>query len=365
MESNNPTLNYFKPYPICDSHVHLTCPCSVEESVQIYDTIIRHCNYERLALNALPIPKYTVTDNLLALYCKARLPQIYVNVGLTHYGDERDTAQEFLAQIKCYHAMGADGIKMLEGKPDQRRKYGIPVDSPVYDLVFDYAEKQRLPVVMHVGDPSCFWDVDRIPRWALERGWLYDESYVPLEDLRSEIDGVLQKHPKLPLILAHFYFLSEDIEKATAFMEKWENVCLDLTPGQEMFIEFSKQPDAWRAFFEKYADRILFGTDLKNAKQEKSADEQYCYALNLVRSSLERKEEFLAWWVGKPLHPLCISDEAQHKIYCDNFHRLYRERNPLNAAMIARQAKCILQQSENLTEMEKQNLATIQGYFES
>ena len=65
--------------------------------------------------------------------------------------------------------------------------------------------------------------------------------------LIAEVERILEQHPRLKLILAHFCFLSGDLARAAAFLDRWPNVCYDITPGDEMYVRFSAAPAAWRA----------------------------------------------------------------------------------------------------------------------
>ncbi len=74
--------------------------------------------------------------------------------------------------------MGADGIKLIEGKPTMRKVLPIPdFDKEVWDPFWDYCEKSGFPILMHVNDPEEFWEKDKIPSWAKSQGWGYDETY--------------------------------------------------------------------------------------------------------------------------------------------------------------------------------------------
>ena len=113
-------------------------------------------------------------------------------------------------------AMGYDGIKLLEMKPMLLRNLGQAwLSKPCYEEMFGYLEEKQIPVLLHVNDPETFWKRETCPSFAIERGWCYeDESYATKEEIYQEMEKVLKTHPRLKVVLAHFYFLSDDIRRA-------------------------------------------------------------------------------------------------------------------------------------------------------
>ena len=55
----------------------------------------------------------------------------------------------------------------------------------------------------------------------------------------------------LNLCLAHFFFCSENPEKLEEMLEKYPNLCVDITPGGEMYIGFDKRREYFKDFFTK------------------------------------------------------------------------------------------------------------------
>ena len=82
-----------------------------------------------------------------------------------------------------------------------------------------------------------------------------------LGSLRDEAMRVIERHPGLDIVLCHFFFMADDIDRADALLSAHPKVKLDLTPGSEMYYHFSRDPDAWSDFFNRYNERILFGSD--------------------------------------------------------------------------------------------------------
>jgi predicted TIM-barrel fold metal-dependent hydrolase len=266
-----------------------------------------------------------------SLYMKARYPgRFYVSAGLNHaqkLSAGRVTTPSLAEQAQSFVDLGCDGIKMIEGKPTSRRRMDVPVTDPYFADYWARVEELGLPIVWHVNDPEEFWDPDQIPGWAKEQNWGYGPEDAQKEELYAEVDEVLARHPRLKIIFAHFYFLSADLERAGRFFDEHPTVHFDLAPGVEMLYNLSRDPQASRAFFTRYADRIVFGTDLFS----RLASEQARARAGIVFRWLETGDTFRVpeeadFLLGPPedgvIHGMALPDHVLTQIYHDNFTRL-------------------------------------------
>jgi len=379
----NQDLFHYRPFSVCDSHFHLSAPQTVDDSVKIFSAIMEYFNYDRAALMCYlqDVKENFYADNVKSLFIKDVMNKadpdrkVYACGAFLHYMDKRDTAESYLNQIKRMYALGFDGIKCLEGKPAVRKMIGRRLDDPVFDQAFAFAEEKGMPVTYHVGDPPSFWNIHQITEAEIRRGWFCDETFPTLAQLREEAEGILRKFPKLPVVLAHFYFLAHDPEACVKLMETYPNVMLDLTPGGVMFAEFSKRPEDWRLFFRKYAHRIFYGTDTYNTYLcEKPEDYGKTYTqhrINLVRRALEYSEPFDDPDYGT-ITPLHLEDDVLTKIYRENFIRLYGDPRDVSDNESADYAAELLSLYESglLTNgddrrdaLDKENLRRIYSYF--
>ena len=273
---------------IIDAHTHVSH--ADEGSPALYQV----AEENQIAMNTVLSLSCTgdLTQNIGCAACKLTHPGMtYAFAGL-----EYASGRGYLEQLKRYMALGFDGMKMLEAKPTTRKDLNIRLDDACYDAYFSHLEETQFPVLFHVADPPEFWDAEKAPDWAVAAGWLYDGTYPPYRQFYEEVDNMLRKHPRLHAIFAHFYFLSGDPAAAQRFLDDHPNVSLDLTAGVEMYVNFSKDPDFWRGFFIKNADRIIYGTD--------STDEPSGEAGNILDS-----------YAGAELRCLRTSDEFDHFQY--------------------------------------------------
>jgi len=326
----------FADIPVVDGHIHFPHKELMDDFLAVMDTL----GLARANLVGLPDPQM-VNQNPALIHFKAHWPdRVYICGALDYTQFWADAARgpESLAdQIAALKAIGFDGLKLVEGKPMVRKLLGLPFDGAEYARMWAALEDLGLPVVFHVGDPEEFWDADRCPDWARNRGWFYgDGTYSLKEDLYAEVDRVLARQPGLKVILAHFYFLSADLARAGAFLDAHPHVCFDLTPGVEMYLNFASNLDAARDFFVRYQDRLIYGTDIGAIATMADPSQGLDRAESLgrawvVRQFLETDETFTApegvgHWLGMDaggFHGIALPADVLVKIYRANLERVF------------------------------------------
>ena len=326
-----------KMHGIIDGHVHMG---SIAQEMGVLD-ICAATGLEKMALVSIHSPA-AGAGLPQSLYMKARHPeQFYVFAGLNHatqISGGRVETPSLAAQVDDFVAMGCDGIKMIEGKPTSRQRMDIPVTDAYFSAYWARVAEVGLPVVWHVNDPEEFWDPERTPGWAKKRNWGYGPDDVKKETLYAEVDEVMARHPQLKITFAHFYFLSADLARAARFLDAHPTVSFDLAPGIEMLYNLSRDPDASRAFFVKYADRIIFGTDISSGQLVSEAQARAGIIFRWLESAdtfrVPATADFL---LGPPedgiIRGMALPEDVLAKIYRDNFIRLAGPTpRPLNVA---------------------------------
>jgi predicted TIM-barrel fold metal-dependent hydrolase len=165
--------------------------------------------------------------------------------------------------------MGAVGLKIPKGLgigfTDYRREL-IAVDEPELDPVFEMAGKLGMPVAIHTGDPVAFWqpptkDNERFAELSAHPGWsFYDKPVPPWEDLFAALERRIARHPNTTFIAVHFGNAPEYPDRVAKLLDTYPNLYIDTAAR---IPEIGRHdPAKMRELFEKYQDRILFGTDL-------------------------------------------------------------------------------------------------------
>jgi predicted TIM-barrel fold metal-dependent hydrolase len=321
----------FADVKIIDAHIHFRDLKWTEAVLQLMDQV------PLARVNFVSTPNFeTVNQNAELIYLKTHYPgRFYASGGLDYLqamADPAGMSDALGAQIRILKSIGFDGLKMIEAKPTARKRFQIPLDAPEYEGMWAALEELQMPIVCHVADPEEFWNRDTIPEWARGLNWFYgDGTYPTKEALYAEIDHVLDRHPALKFVFAHFYFLSADLERAARFLDAYPSVCFDITPGGEMYNNFTRNYDDARAFFIRYQDRIIYGTDASTGAIERSGLEEPLSFAHYVRTFLETGEPFtpppmIPHWLQDGLDailPLGLPREILEKIYHANFERVY------------------------------------------
>ena len=332
---------------IVDSHTHIR---DIENNSASLYALAKRLNYSQLTVASLQCAG-DLTQNLTCALCKLTHPGMTYAFGGLDYATGRD----FASQAESLRAMGFDGVKMLEGKPTTRRMLGKALCDPQYDEYYSFLEATGFPVLLHVADPPEFWDKDKVPDWAVEHGWFYNENDVPYAQYYDEVEALLAKHPKLRATFAHFFFLSGEPEHAQRFLDAHPLVSIDITAGVEMYENFSLNPPLWREFFIKNSDRIIFGTDSSDAPDdgEAASDDVDISGYAAMEIAFLRDDREIEIY-GKRLHGLGLPDEALRRIFSENFHRLVgQEPRPMDAHALTNEAKFIRAYIKNTEEAKK------------
>ena len=308
-----------------DGHIHVH-RWHLEEKGETFihglEEYRRVCGLKYIALaslpsgNPIPAPR-DVSNNIMCAFYKLANENTFAYGGFiypSYPANETEMADMSLTtQLDELCEIGFDGIKMLEGKPNLYARVGKALDSDFFEAAFDKMEKEGTYLLMHAVDPSPFWT--NADEENIKRGWYYGDSskFPHYTELYKQVDNVLAKHPRLNLCLAHFFFLSENPEKLEDMFAKYENLAVDITPGGEMYHGFNKRYDYFKDFFEKYADRIYFGTDMDYTPHLEAGiwlcDRVYRYVAT---------NEPLMTFDDTVLKGLNVSAEACQKIFSDN-----------------------------------------------
>ena len=316
-----------------ESHTHHNLDVSLEKSIEIFRAECARTDVAKIAFLSLPHHAtsegidFDCLQNMKMLYLKyAFSPDGYAFAHLEHLLGEYDSdalADIFLKQAEKYIGAGFDGFKMLEGYPSLRKEMRLSLCDRAYDKFYSFLEENAIPVVMHVANPESFWDRSAVPAEAIALGRFCDDTYPSKRQLHDEVEGIMKKHPKLRLTLAHFGFLSYDILAARRWLDEYEFTAFDTTPGDEQFLEMLKNWTEWSGFFEKYQDRIMYGSDFYPFQNRRP---------QFLRQFFETEGEFT--FLGKTFRGVAMDEKILKKIYFENMYKRVGEPKPIDFAYL-------------------------------
>ena len=299
---------------------------SIIEAAQTY---MNSCNLQ--GLNVLCMSNMEdlfkgrdITQNLLGAIAKCENPSVYAHGALIYPEFPAVRDYDFCGQAKRLIDMGFDGIKLIEAKPNAHHKVGLPLSDMSYDKMWAYLEQNRIHVLCHVNDPSYCWDSDKMPAETC-----YKDRYSHYETIYDQVFQVLDRHPALNITFAHFLFLGYDLQRLADILDRYPNVGIDITPAEEEYVYLSENPAETRAFFARYSDRILFGTDNKNAFSEEFKENK----ISLIYRFLKTRDEFRS--TSGRIRGIRLEKPQLESILYKNFLRRVGSRpKPINREML-------------------------------
>jgi predicted TIM-barrel fold metal-dependent hydrolase len=249
--------------------------------------------------------------------------------GALDYARRDLTANDLVIQARELLVSGFDGIKMWEGKPSVYVHLPDRLEGSLYAPYWKWAETQAYPITIHMADPQRFWDPARA---GLDRWSFVGDEYPTREQMYAETERILNRHPRLKMIFAHFLFFWDDLPRAARFLDAHPSVVFDLTPAVAGYLDLSENRDAARAFFLHYQDRLIYGTDIGAGpvvdpqapfEPEKEIGQSW-----LVRAFLETDWDIALpagigavtnQFAGKQLRGIALPNDVLEKIYWRNF----------------------------------------------
>ena len=318
---------------IYDAHVHYRpISDSFDENIQNIQDFLGFSTIAGINILLLRERLNTLGDDAPCLYAKALYPEkVSVFNGLAiGYSTIPVDSEGLVNQVKELIEAGFDGFKMISTL-STKETWGFEIDDDRCDAMFSLLEETQFPITWHVGNTE---------HWPVQRGpgsdFLLKNPYKPgnepdNEPLYGRLEHVLEKHPKLNLMIPHWLFMSEHFDRLDNFMQRHPNVTIDITPGSAMLHYMGLEREKWHDFVVRYQDRIVFGTDNFLFIMHGALD-QY----TIVRRFLETGDTFFTPFVPTHSYGFEItgigpfSDKILQKIYWDNFDRIRGGVRPLD-----------------------------------
>jgi predicted TIM-barrel fold metal-dependent hydrolase len=171
--------------------------------------------------------------------------------------------------IEQAHRAGARGLKILKTLGLYLRENItsgklVKIDDPRFDPMWDTCGQLNIPVAIHVSDPIAFFtptdrfneryeELNNHPDWSF-----YDHDFPSNAELLEARNRVFARHPKTQFIVLHVGNFSENLANVSENLDRFPNMTVDTAARVG---ELGRQPRTSRRFFDRYQDRILFGTD--------------------------------------------------------------------------------------------------------
>jgi len=231
-------------------------------------------------------------------------------------------ADKAVKQLEADVAAGAIGVGEISKslglsikKPDGSR---LKIDDPELDPIWDAAARLNLPVFIHTADPQEFFKpIDyHNERWlelALFGDRRYPQDRFPsFEELSTERDNMMRKHPKTKFVVAHMAWYANDLGKLSKMLDEFPNMYTEV--GAVLY-DIGRQPRTAHDFFIKYQDRILFGKD-------SFQPEEYPYYWRVFETNDDYFDYYRNYHAFWKLYGIGLPDAVLKKVYFENALKL-------------------------------------------
>lgn len=239
--------------------------------------------------------------------------------------------------IKDAHNSGAKGLKVLKtlGLVLRDRVTEGPlvkIDDPRFDPMWETVGGLEMPVAIHTSDPEAFFlptdqNNERWEELYYHPNWSYYNKGTPSNmELQEARRNVMRRHPKTKFVCLHVAD-SENLPYVSECLDAHPNMYVDIAAR---ISELGRQPRASKKFFDKYQDRIMFGTDASfhsTTPQQEFGDELY----QIYFRFLETEDEYFDYTpAAKPaqgrwsIYGVGLPDPVLKKVYWSNAAQLLK-----------------------------------------
>jgi predicted TIM-barrel fold metal-dependent hydrolase len=307
-------------YPIIDMHTHdyATTDEEIAKWIKIMDT----CGIEKsIVMTQASGPKFDSIFNLYAKYSDRF--EIWCGFDYTGY-DKPGYGPAAVKELERCYRMGAGGVGEEGDKGlglyynDPVKAWGMHFDDPRMKPLFQKCAELHMPVNIHVADPIWMYEkMDSTNDGLMNaQAWRIDKSkpgIIGFNDLIQTLENAVRNHPNTIFIACHFANLNHNMAKLGDLLDKYPNLYADISAR---YAESATIPRYMRAFYEKYQDRLLYGTDMNYDTS------MYRITFRILESSDEHFYEIQQFGYHWALNGFGLSKEILKKLYRDNAARI-------------------------------------------
>jgi predicted TIM-barrel fold metal-dependent hydrolase len=324
-------------YPVIDVHTHVfglgrkTGPADLERIAGWID----ECNIETLL--SLTGGNSETIPGILKMTAPFGKKFLIGAEPVWSRASEPGYAQWQADELKKCAAQGARALKVLKFLGLGLRENGklVKIDDPRFDPTWETAGALGLPVMIHTSDPAPFFlPIDRFneryeelqnhPEWSF-----YGKDFPPKRELLEARNRVIARHPKTTFVGLHVANMPEDVALVGEWLDRYRNLNVEI--GARIG-ELGRQPRTARRFFERYQDRILFGTDATpNAGKEFPQQDLRPEMFRCYFRFLETEDEYFDYAPSSippqgrwRIYGIGLPDQILRKVYRDNAGRILR-----------------------------------------
>ncbi len=301
-------------YPVIDMHSH-----PYGESEEDLDRWVEYMDTAGIQKSIIMTMAYGQEfDSLIQAYSKYKDRfDLWCGFDYTGYDDPGFPENAIKELERCYKA-GAKGVGELGDKGKglfycKPSAWGMHSDDDRMVPLFSKCAELNLPVNIHIAEPKWMYEKMDETNDGLMNAfeWRLDnkEGIVNHEGLMVILENTLRKNPNTTFIACHLANCCYDLSIVGGMLDKYPKFYIDIGAR---FGEFSPIPKTAKAFFIKYQDRIVYGTDM-------GIDlDMYRTTFRILETADEHFYDHDRFGYHWPLYGLDLPDEVLEKVYNKN-----------------------------------------------
>lgn len=234
---------------------------------------------------------------------------------------------------------GARGLKILKTLGLYLRENVtsgslVKIDDVRFDPMWDACGQFNIPVAIHVSDPIAFFtptdrfneryeELNNHPDWSFFGG-----DFPSNDELIAARNRVIARHSKTQFVVLHVGNFAEDLQNVSENLDRYPNMFVDTAAR---IGELGRQPRTASKFFDKYQDRILFGTDATPHGDEYPQQVFNDKLYEIYFRFLETEDEYFDYAPAKippqgrwKVYGIGLSETILRKVYYENSARILR-----------------------------------------
>jgi uncharacterized protein len=309
-------------FPIIDmhSHAYAKTPEEIAEWVKNMDEV----GVEKtILLTETSGQDFTDVQRKFAAY-PGRF-EIWCGFDYTGYDQPGFGPQAIRALEKCHQA-DAGGVGELHDKgmgfvSSSVNAFGMHPDDARMDSLFERCGQLGLPVSIHVADPIWMYEPMDNTNDGLMNAfhWRLDNQpdIVGHSGMIDILERTVNKHSNTTFMACHFANLDYDLARLGQVLERHPNLYADISAR---YAETAPIPRFAAKFYAKYADRLLYGTDMGFEK------EMYRVTFRVLETWDEHFYEHKMFGYHWSLNGFGLPDEILRKVYRTNAEKILNSR---------------------------------------
>ncbi len=311
-------------YTVIDVHSH-----PYAQSPQEIDQWVKNmyeCNIEKTII--LSHATGAEFDSIYALYTGCFPDRFVVWCGFDYTGyDQPSYGPEAVAELERCYKVGARGVGELGDKGKglfycNPPAYGMHPDDARMDPLLEKCAELRMPINIHVAEPIWMYQKMDSTNDGLMNAytWRLDNQpdIVDHNGMIEILERTVRRHPNTIFIACHFANCSYDLNQLGGLFDKYSNLYADIAAR---YAETAPIPRFVKKFYEKYQERLLYGTDMGFDKN------MYEITFRILESTDEHFYEIDQFGYHWALDGFDLDDEVLKKIYRDNALKILNIRN--------------------------------------